>query len=616
MRMRIVAAVIIGVWVLLIARVYHLSINSNAYYEEIAEQNAVKSQFIAPTRGLVLDIKNRPMAVNRLGFAVAIKPHLGKSGKLDDELKNLREILGEDINATKLKREYIKADSPYNQEFIDVIDFMDYDKMIPKFATLSLRENLLVHPASKRHYPYGSLASHVVGYVGRANQNDVESDGVAKLTNHIGKSGIERYYNNVLQGKEGVRKIKVNALNQQVEQISLEAPKSQDVRLHLDVELQQYVEEIFGGDAGAVVVMNAKTGAIVAAGSFPEYDLNPFVLGISQEKWDELIKSIDHPFTNKLVNGLYPPGSVVKMGVALSFLDSGKMDKRDGFYCTGGFELGGRNFRCWNSHGHGFVNMHTAIMQSCDDYFYKGSLKVGIDAITPVLERYGMGQKSGIDLPNEFVGVMPGKAWKMQKYSQPWYQGETLITSIGQGNFLVTPVQIAKYTALMATGKSVTPHFLHSIDNEIVSFESADVLTEFEKKQLPYVQKAMYDVANSPRGTASRHFAATKVNVAAKTGTAQVVTISQTEKKRMREEDMKYLQRSHAWITAYAPYEDPEFVVSIIVEHGGHGGSAAGPKASKIFDKLFEMGYIDVKFKKSQIQTKNAEAQNQGDSAF
>ena len=218
MRMRIVAAVIIGVWILLIARVYHLSINSNAYYEEIAEQNAVKSQFIAPTRGLVLDVKNRPMAVNRLGFAVAIKPHLSKSGKLDDELKNLREIFGEDINATKLKREYIKADSPYNQEFIDVIDFMDYDKMIPKFATLSSRENLLVHPASKRHYPYGSLASHVVGYVGRANQNDVESDEVAKLTNHIGKSGIERYYNNVLQGKEGVRKIKVNALNQQVEQ--------------------------------------------------------------------------------------------------------------------------------------------------------------------------------------------------------------------------------------------------------------------------------------------------------------------------------------------------------------------------------------------------------------
>ena len=321
--MRIVSAVIIGVWILLISRVYHLSINSNAYYEEIAEQNAVKLQFIAPTRGLVLDVKNRPVAVNRLGFAVAIKPHLSKSGKLDDELKNLREIFGEDINATKLKREYIKADSPYNQEFIDVIDFMDYDKMIPKFATLSLRENLLVHPASKRHYPYGSLASHVVGYVGRANQNDVESDEVAKLTNHIGKSGIERYYNNVLQGKEGVRKIKVNALNQQVEQISLEAPKSQDVRLHLDVELQQYVEEIFGGDAGAVVVMNAKTGAIVAAGSFPEYDLNPFVLGISQEKWDELIKSIDHPFTNKLVNGLYPPGSVVKMGVALSFLDSG-----------------------------------------------------------------------------------------------------------------------------------------------------------------------------------------------------------------------------------------------------------------------------------------------------
>ena len=616
MRMRIVATVIIGIWILLVARVYHLSINSNSYYEEIAEQNAIKSQFIAPTRGLVLDVKNRPMAVNRLGFAVAIKPHLSKKKELDEELMNLQNIFGNEVNATKIKKEYIKADSPYNQEFIDVIDFMDYDKMMPKFATLSLRENILIHPASKRHYPYNALASHVIGYVGRANQGDVESDLVAKLTNHIGRSGIERYYNEILQGKEGVRKIKVNALNEQVDQVSLTLPKSQDIKLSLDIELQQFVEEIFGNDAGAVVVMNAKTGAIVAAGSFPEYDLNPFVLGISQDKWNELIKSIDHPFTNKLVNGLYPPGSVVNMGVGLAFMDSGKMDKNDGFYCTGSFELGGRNFRCWNSNGHGFVNMQTAIMQSCDDYFYKGSLKIGIDAITPVLERLGFGQKSGIDLPNEFVGVAPGRAWKMQKYSQAWYQGETLITSIGQGNFLVTPIQIAKYTAMMATGKSPIPHFLYSIDNEVINFEPVEIFNEFEKKQLLYIQKAMFDVANSPRGTASRHFATTKVNVAAKTGTAQVVTISQTEKKRMREEDMKYLQRSHAWITAYAPYEDPEFVVSIIVEHGGHGGSAAGPKASKIFDKLLEMGYIDIKFQKTQKEVKQAQSQNQGDSEF
>ncbi|MGP1485085.1 MAG: penicillin-binding protein 2 [Campylobacter sp.] len=598
MRMRIVFTVIFCVWVLLIARVYHLSINSNAYYEEIAEQNAIKSQFIAPTRGLVLDVKNRPMAVNRLGFAVAIKPHLSKSKQLDIELENLHSILGDDINVTKMKKEYLKADSPYNQEFIDVIDFMDYDIMMPKFSALSLHENLLIHPATKRHYPYNSLASHVIGYVGRANQNDVDSNIVAKLTNHVGRSGIENYYNEILQGKEGVRKIKVNALNQQVEQVLMIPPKSKDIRLSLDIELQQFIEEIFADDAGAVIVMNAKTGAIVAAGSFPEYDLNPFVLGISQENWNKLVNSIDHPFTNKLVNGLYPPGSVVKMGVALSFLDSGKMDRNDGFYCTGSFELGGRNFRCWNDRGHGFVNLETAIMQSCDDYFYKGSQKVGIDAITPVLEKIGFGQKSGIDLPNEFVGVAPGRSWKMQKYSQPWYQGETLITSIGQGNFLVTPTQIAKYTAMLATGKSPTPHFLHSIDNELVVFEPVEIFNEFEKKQLPYIQKAMYDVANSQRGTASRHFATTKVNVATKTGTAQVVGISQTEKKRMKEEDMKYLQRSHAWITAYAPYEDPEFVVSIIVEHGGHGGAAAGPKASKIFDKLLEMGYIDAKFQK------------------
>lgn len=605
MRMRIVFAVILSVWTLLLVRIYYLSIKSSEFYQGIAEQNVVKTHYIPPVRGLVLDVAGRPMAVNRLGFSVSIKPHLSKKKELDDELENLQNSFG-DINITKLKRDYIRADSPYNQEFIEIIDFIDYDKMVSRIASLSLRENLEIRPASKRHYPYSTLASHIIGYVGKANQQDFENDPVTKITKYTGRSGVERYYNSILQGQEGVRKTKVNALNEEIEEISKKEPKSRDIRLSIDLEFQKYVEEVFGKEAGAIIVMDVTDGSILAAGSFPEYDLNPFVTGISQAKWDELIKSIDHPFTNKLVNGLYPPGSVIKMGVALAFLGSGKIDRDTDYFCSGSFELGGRNFRCWNVYGHGKMDMNSAIRESCDDYFYKGSLKVGIDTIAPVLERFGMGQKTGVDLPNEFVGIVPSREWKMQKYSQPWFHGETLNTSIGQGNFLVTPMQIARHTAMLATGKNVMPHFLHSIDGERAKFEATDdIFTPFEKKQLPHIRKAMFEVVNHKKGTAFKYFQDANLTIAAKTGTAQVVGISQAEKQRMKEEDMKYLERSHAWVTTYAPYEDPKYVITIIIEHGGHGGYAAGPMASMIYNKLIELGYIDKKYAKSEQKSAN-----------
>lgn len=596
MRLRIVYAVILLFWVALLTRIYHLSVNSNEYYESIAEQNVVKTQYIPPVRGIIFDSKDRPLAVNRIGFSIAVKPHLSSkknSEILDKELAFITEIFT-DLNVTKLRREYVKNDSPYNQEFISIVEFIDYDRFIPHFAKISLHENLLVVPASKRHYPYGSLASHIIGYVGRANQQDVQNDPLTRLTNYTGRSGVERFYNSILQGVEGVKKTKVNALNEEIENLGTTPPSSKNIRLSLDLELQQFLEEVFGQDAGSVIVMDLKDGAIIGAGSFPEYDLNQFVVGISRQKWDELIKDIDHPFTNKLVNGLYPPGSVVKMGMGLSFLNAG-MSKNDGFNCSGSYELGGRKFRCWNTYGHGFVNLNSAIRESCDDYFYKASQKIGIDFISPMLERYGFGSKTGVDLPNEFIGIVPNREWKMRKYGKAWYQGETLITSIGQGNFLVTPMQVARHTAMLATGLNITPHFLESIDGEMVDFTPTDdIFTQFEKRQLPAIRHAMYEVANHPKGTASKHFVGSKVKVAAKTGTAQVVGISQADKKRVKEEDMAYLQRSHAWLTTYAPYEDPQYVITMIIEHGGHGGSAAGPKITQIYNKLVDMGYIKL----------------------
>ncbi|OCS36919.1 penicillin-binding protein 2 [Campylobacter fetus subsp. venerealis] len=602
MRMRIVYAILILVWTILLVRIYYLSIKSNEYYEEIAEKNAIKTELIAPVRGQVFDIKGKPLAVNRLGFSVLVKPHLRKNEKvLDEELKILTHTFT-DLNVTKLKKEYLKNDSPYNQDFVEVIEFVDYDSMIPHFAKLSLRENIMIKPASKRHYPFNNLASHVIGYVGRANQKDVETDELTKLTNYTGRSGVERYYNQILQGSRGERKTKVTALNQEVEEVSYSPATSKDITLTLESELQQYVTEAFNKDSGAVVVMSLKDGAILAAGSFPEYDLNPFVTGITQKEWDAIINNLDHPFTNKLVNSLYPPGSVVKMAMGMAFFDSGKIDPTTKIMCDPYFELGGRKFRNWKNYGYVNMTIVEALKESCDTYFYRGSYKVGIDIIAPVLEKYGFGVRSGIDLPNEYIGIVPNKDWKRTKSKEPWYQGDTLNTSIGQGSFLATPVQVARDTAIFASGVDMTPHFLHSIDGEIVEWKTKDILTPQEKSYLKYIRRGMYEVANVQGGTGFRALSASKIFLGAKTGTAQVAGISQSEKTRMKESEMKRYERSHAWITTYGPYEDPQFVVTVLVEHGSSGGSAGGPIVAKIYNKLLDMGYIDQKYIKKEIK--------------
>lgn len=600
MRMRIAYAVLILVWTILLVRIYYLSIKSNEYYEDIAEKNAIKTELIAPIRGQILDIKGRPLAVNKLGFSVLIKPHLRNNEKvLDAEIKAISDVFT-DLNATKLKRTYLKDDSPYNQDFVEVAPFIEYDSMIPHFAMLSLRENIIIRPASKRHYPYSSLASHVIGYVGRANQKDIQKDELTKITNYTGRSGIENFYNEILQGKSGERKTKVTALNQEVEEVSYTRATSKDITLTLELELQKYITEIFGSDAGAVVVMSLKDGAILAAGSFPEYDLNPFVTGISQKEWDAIINNLDHPFTNKLVNSLYPPGSVVKMAMGMAFFDSGRITPRTQIMCDTYFELGGRKFRNWKNYGAEYMTIVEAIKESCDTYFYRGAYQIGIDNIAPVLERFGFGKKTGIDLPNEYIGVVPSREWKKAKTNTPWYHGDTLNTSIGQGNFLVTPVQVAKDTAIFATGLEMTPHFLYSIDGKKVEWEVQDNLTNKEKADIEYIRKGMYDTANVFGGTAFRALSTASIRLAAKTGTAQVVGISQTDKERIKENDMKYYERSHAWITTYGPYENPQFVVTAMVEHGGHGGSAAGPIVAKIYNKLIELGYIDKKYLKKK----------------
>ncbi|EOH7257565.1 penicillin-binding protein 2, partial [Campylobacter jejuni] len=583
------------------SRVYYLSIKSNVYYEELAKQNAIKTEFLPPVRGQITDRNGTLLAINDLGFSISIKPYLSikKSNKgiLDKELSELTNLFP-DLNASKLAEIYKRNDSYYNQDFIKVVDFIPYDEIIPHYSELNLNKTIKIDPVVKRKYPFGKLASHIIGYVGKANLQDVQENEIAKLSNYTGKSGIERYYNDILQGEKGTRVYKVNALNQEVEQLSYTPAMSNDIELTIDIELQSYLTSLFEGNAGAAIIMNVNDGSILAAGSFPEYDLNPFVTGISFKDWDELSNSLDHPFTNKLINGYYPPGSVVKMGVGLSFLNSKNISPSTQYVCNGSIELGGRFFRCWNRSGHGPVDLKHAIKYSCDVYFYNGSLQVGIDQISETLSRIGFGAKTGVDLPSEFVGTLPSKEWKMQRYRQSWFQGDTLNTAIGQGNFLATPMQIARYTAQIAKGGEVIPHFLKSIENNNnttienqMDENKKEIFTLFEKSQLPYIRDAMYAVANEQGGTSYRYLHNLDVKVAAKTGTAQVVGFSQTDKNRVDEKQFEYYTRSHAWLTSYAPYSKPKYVVTVLLEHGGRN-ITSGATVAKIYQKMIELGYF------------------------
>ncbi|NPA61690.1 MAG: penicillin-binding protein 2 [Epsilonproteobacteria bacterium] len=598
MRYGIIVTFFVLFWIMLITRMYQISVKTNYYYEKLAKNNIERKYYIKPVRGEILDRNGKLLAVNDIGFSIAIAPNLKNRGEeLNDTITAIVKEFP-DFNATKLLKQYIKKNSPYNHRFIKVIDFISYKDMIGAYPKLTINELIKIESETKRYYPAGSMATHIVGYVGKSNKFDNAKDGVVEKVGVVGKSGLEKRYNSVLQGQLGYRIVKVSATNREVAEIEQREPvEDQNLILNVDLDLQKKINELFNGQAGVAIVMSVN-GDVLAAVSYPSYDPNLFVGGISHKEWKEIINDLNHPFTNKIVSGLYPPGSTIKMGMALSFSKSGKgaLDRAE--YCKGYIKIGrnGHKFRCWSKWGHGSVGLRKAIRESCDVYFYSKSLQVGINDISKYLNEFGLGVKSGIDLPRERKGTIPNKDWKMKRYKQPWYLGETIIASIGQGYDLVTPIQIARYTAFIATKKLPTPHLVHKVVDKIVKPEYKDV--DVNTHDLDIIKKGMYDVCNSQRGTAHRTMSRLPIIVAGKTGTSQVVSIPQNERRRMKESEMEYYSRSHAWLTTYAPYNNPKYVVTVLVEHGGHGGSSAGPIAAQIYRWMYKHGYFDDKSKK------------------
>ena len=587
MKYKIVIAVFTIFWVILLGRIYQVSIKSNYYYENLAKKNSHKVIPIPPLRGEIYDRNGELLAINQIGFSISLKPHL----KNDDSnlLKAIKELKSSfnDLNETIMLNVYKKNNSYYNHDYIKVVDFIPYNDMIGAYTKLSLNQIIDIEAESKRYYPYGKYTSHIVGYTGRSNREDNDKDAIVAEVGKVGKSGIEKHYNAFLQGELGFDTIKVNAVNQEIEKIEHKDPlENRDLKLNIDSRLQKMIYERFGDDAGAAVVMKTN-GEVLAAISAPSFDSNDFVGGISHKDWQKLLYNVDTPFTNKFLNGLYPPGSTIKMGMALAFEKSnpGILDKNE--FCKGYIEVGANKhrFRCWKTSGHGNVDLRKAIRESCDVYFYNKSIIVGINNMSRYLREFGFGVKSGIDLPHESSGIMPDKEWKMKRYKKSWYFGETINSSIGQGYSLATPLQVARYTAMLATAKLPTPQIAK---NNIVKPKAVDI----SKKHLDIIQKGMYDVCNTPGGTALRYMSNLPIKVAGKTGTSQVVSLPKDIRNKIREEDMEYYHRSHAWLTTYGPFENPKIIVTVLVEHGGHGGSSAGPIAADIYRWLYKEGYL------------------------
>lgn len=574
---------------------YFLSVKSNIYFEKIAQRNIEKTKILIPTRGQILGRNGEILATNQLGFSIALNPFLNQTEKLQSEIQFLLKFFPL-LNIDQIQKSYHAKYSPYNHSPIVVIPFVSYQEIQSLYTKLIQNPNIFVLPNVQRFYPYQSLASHLIGYVGSANMRDISHNFVAKYTSVVGKLGLEKQYNAFLEGELGSEKTKVNAFNKELGLISQKPLKNgKDLLISLDVKLQELLDSEFLNKNGSAIIMNPYNGEILAAGSYPEYNLNDFVGGISHSKWKTLLENPYKPLVNKIVSGTYPPGSVVKMGIALSFLEYAGIDEKTLIDTPAYVELGGRKFRDWKIGGHGKADMIKAIKESVDVYFYILSQKVGAEKISEVLKNMGFGARSGIDLPGESKGILPTPEWKIRQSGQQWFVGDTINISIGQGAFLTTPIQIARYTALLASGTLPTPHLVIQKDGSKVDYQNQEILTPLQKSKLSAIALGMYQVCNDPNGgTAYRHTSKAKVKIACKTGTAQVVGIPQEIKKRIKEENMAYFHRSHGWITAFVPYKNPKYVITILVEHGGGSGSAS-PILASLVNKMYDMGYFKEK---------------------
>ena len=608
-RMFILSTIKVGVFVSIISRLFYLQISENIKYRSLSDKNRFREWKLVPQRGIIEDFFGNKIADNTQTFQLYMTP---------EDVPNLEELFFKlskiiDFNETKRKRliKRLKKRKPW--EPIIVSDNLSW----PEFSKLNLflHEMQGVKPvvALARKYSEDGSSSHIVGYVSEVSVKDLESTEWLREINvpglKIGKNGLEKFLNKRIVGQPGIQRFEVNAYGKRIKELELfKGNAGENFRTTLDQEVQKFTSELIKKKSGSVCVMDIYTGDIVSLVSNPTFDPNKFVHGISQEDWQALIKDTKKPLINKSMAGLYPPGSTIKPIVALSALENDVISPKFTVECRGSVDLYDRTYHCWKEKGHGFMNLRNGIKQSCDIYFYEVARRLGVDRLSVTAKQFGLGQKVLGTFLEERSGVVPNTKWKLKNIGKGWYLGETLIAGIGQGYFQSTPIQLCLMTAQLANGGyKIKPKIIYNEqDFQTTTEDGGEKFKQLYRNQenVKFILDAQFGATNEPMGTSYRsRYVKPEYIYAGKTGTSQTRTITAEERElKLKQKDLPYKKRDHALFTAFAPYKNPRYAFSVVIEHGGTGSSAAAPIAKKVIRKVLDRHKLRTKYQSNLYQ--------------
>lgn len=590
-RMFVAAAAVLLLMFVVLARLIYLQVLNQEHYLTLSQNNRISVVAIPPARGLIYDRNGVLLARNLPAFGLEVIPE--QVADIEATLRALHEVVAISPADVKRFRRLLKQKRTTRGVLLRL---RLSEEELARFAVNRPRfHGVDIVAGVTRDYPLGASTAHAVGYVGRISEDDLDQLGDSNYsgTTHIGKTGIEQAYEDVLHGTVGFEQIETNAQGHRLRILKrTPARAGRSLHLNIDMSLQQLAGQELGGNRGAVVALDPATGAVLALVSQPAFDPNPFVNGIEPGDYQALQSSPDQPLYNRALRGQYPPGSTIKPFVALAGLELGVTDAQRGTFCPGWFQLPGqeRRYRDWKEEGHGVMDMTHAISESCDVYFYELAQRLGIDRMHNFLAQFGFGQKSAIDAPGELTGLLPSSAWKRRARNQPWFPGETVITGIGQGYMLATPLQLAVAAATLANrGVRMPPRIVSTIENPLTRNKLAQAalpplytVPSGKAANWDTVITGMTEVMHGERGTARGSGAGAAYRIAGKTGTAQVFGLKQDEK--YDKDKVPLHLRDHGLFIAFAPVENPRIAIAVIVENGGSGSGAAAPIARKLMD--------------------------------
>ncbi|EAM9428676.1 TPA_asm: penicillin-binding protein 2 [Salmonella enterica] len=596
-RVIVAFGVVVVCFGILIFNLYNLQIRQHHYYTTRSNENDIKMLPVAPTRGIIYDRNGIPLVRNVTWYDIAVTPY--KIADMDALLKQLTPIVALSPDDIADFRHALKSSSRYRPV---VLKNALTDVEIARFAVNQFHFNgVTINSYQDRQYPYGAELAHVLGYVSKINDNDLKAlnqKGLAEnyaADHNIGKQGIERYYENDLHGKTGYQEVEVDNHGRIVRLLKDVPPiAGKNIHLTLDLHLQEYIESLLAGQRAAVLVEDPHDGSVLAMVSMPSYDPNPFVKGISYQDYGKLLHDKNLPLINRVTQGLYPPASTVKPYMAMSALLSGIITPQTTFFGAPTWTLPGtqRHYRDWKKTGHGMLDVTKAIEESADTFFYQVAYMMGIDRIDTMLSQFGYGKPTGIDLNEEYDGLLPSRAWKQRVHKKAWYQGDTISVGIGQGYWIATPIQMVKaMVALINNGKVIAPHLLLNEESgkTVVPYLPSGTSSQIADPASPYwelVRQAMYGMANAPNGTGYKFFHTAPYGIAAKSGTSQVFSLKENQTYNAKMIPIRL--RDHVFYTAFAPYKNPKVAIALILENGGSDGVTAAPVMRKILDHLFD----------------------------